>query len=97
MFDLEYYNEITDYNRIYEEIMEGRRQLYNTKVDKKRRMEYIEYTEKCIRDMSIFERKHTLAYNNWYNNYYNKLPIKSLKTTWTDEYYESTNNRLNAF
>ena len=95
MFDLEYYNEIIDYGKLVDKIMEERRQLYNIKKNKKQLMENIEYNNNRLIVMDIFNRKHTFAYINWYDNYYNKLPIKSLKTTWTDEYYKNIPNRLN--
>ena len=97
MFDLEYYNEITDYGVIYNNLLEGRRMLYKTHIDKKRREEYRIYTEKTLRDLVIFDKRHTPDYGKWFCNYNNKIPIKSLNQTWTDEYNINTINRLNAF
>ena len=48
MFDLEYYNEIIDYGVIYTNLLEGRRKLYKSHIDKKRREEYRIYTEKTL-------------------------------------------------
>jgi hypothetical protein len=94
MFDLEYYNEIIDYGKIKEEIMNVKRKItvYRKQKDKNKLMENIEYNNNRLIIMNIFNRKHTYAYNNWYDDYYNKLPINS--PTYTDEWHNNMVNKL---
>jgi hypothetical protein len=95
MFDLEYYNEITNYGKLIEEILETKRKItvYRKQKDKNKLIENIDYNNNRLIIMNIFNRKHTYAYNNWYDDYYNKLPIKS--STYTDEWYNNMINKLN--
>jgi hypothetical protein len=97
MFDLEYYNEITDYGKLVEEILKAQRKtiVYIKQKDKKQLMENIDYNNNRLIIMNIFNRKHTYAYNNWYDNYYNKLSIKSHNYTYNDEWHNNITNRLN--
>jgi hypothetical protein len=97
MFDLEYYNEITDYGKLIEERLEAKRKItvYRKQKDKNKLIENIDYNNNHLIIMNIFNRKHTYAYNKWYDNYYNKLPIKSPNYTYTDEWQNNMVDRLN--
>jgi hypothetical protein len=81
MFDLEYYNEITDYGKF----------MYNhgkTKLRNEGIKPIIKYTDYKNYNLDIDNKCYTFAYNLimyekiigagymlWYDNYYNKLPI----------------------
>jgi hypothetical protein len=90
MFDLEYYNEITDYGNFKKEINEKLRTQYqkpaiNTKKINIERDKWFNYIEQ-------FTNKHK-GYSAWFMTYDNKV-IKKQKL-YTDEYYDNLDNRLN--
>lgn len=97
MFDLEYYNEITDYGKLSNEIQEVKRKItvYRKQKDKNKLMENIEYNNNRLVIMNTFNRKHTYAYSKWYHNYYNKLPRKYPTHIYNDKYIDNMVNRLN--
>jgi hypothetical protein len=92
MFDLEYYNEIIAYGRLYEElerecrVKSGHTRPHsheNNTIKKERMTTMAEYYMNTI---LLFERKHTKSYETWFNNYYNKKTIMDrIASRHTDE------------
>ena len=88
MFDLEYYNEITDYGKFCKELDEKLRTQYqkpaiNPKKINIQRDKWFYYIEQ-------FTSKHK-GYSNWFKTCDNRV----IKKLYTDEYYDNLDIRLN--
>lgn len=78
MFDLEYYNEITDFGKLAEKLYEecrkrgnsGFKNISNNKTTTKERNAI--KCEHYLNGLILFEKKHSNSYCSWYANYYNK-------------------------
>lgn len=85
MFDLDYYNEITDYGKLSNELVERRRTIYknpavnNNKTNLQRDI--------WLNQINNFNRKH-IGYSAWFNN--NKV----IKKTYTDEYLNNIKSQM---
>jgi hypothetical protein len=88
MFDLEYYNEITDYGKLIEIITERRRTLYETQMKPPNKTKINKQRDIWFYQLEQFNTKH-IGYSNWFNN--NKV----IKKLYTDEYLNNIDNRLN--
>lgn len=80
MFDLEYYNEITDFGKLYDKLSEECRSRGSVKyIDgynrSKLKEKHAKICEHYMNGLILFENKHSSSYCTWYNNYYNKINI----------------------
>lgn len=82
MFDLEYYNEITDYGKLSNELDERLRTQYNKPPVNTKKINL--QRDIWRNQLDNFNRKH-IGYSAWFNN--NKV----IKKTYTDEYLDKLN------
>jgi len=100
MFDLEYYNQITDFGKLYEEFIVNSRNIRSMSRDNvcnqnktKRKAKMLKETEYYINELGAFLSIHKNGYYEWYDDYYNRESL--IKKT--DKHFKNNEDEICVF